>query len=139
MAGYIINEALIEPPASWLDGSLNVLRPSDDRQDLKLLVLRTPRGREPLAIAASQQIKTLSQRLSWFELLAEGDMTIGGRPAHRLRATFKDGAVELYQHRVIFESHGKLISIVVAGRREAADECDGILERALSTLELRVQ
>jgi hypothetical protein len=139
MAGYIINEALIEPPAGWLDGSLNVLRPIDDRQDLKLLVLRIPRGKEPLASAVAQQTKVLSQRLAWFDLLSEGEATVGGRPAYRMRARFKDGAVQLYQHRVTFESHGKLVSIVVAGSSEVTAECDDILERVLSSVELRAQ
>jgi hypothetical protein len=139
MAGYIMNEALIEPPAGWIDGSVNVLRPSDNRQDLKLLVLRVPRGKEPLAAAAAQQVKVLSQRLSWFEIVAEEETTIGGRPAHRMRATFKDGAVQLYQHRVMFESQAKLISLVVAGLVAAAAECDGIMERALSSVDLRAQ
>lgn len=139
MAGYIINEALIEPPEGWLDGSLNVLRPADNRQDLKLLVLRVPRGKEPLAAAVAQQVKVLAQRLAWFDLLSEEETMVAGKPAFRMRASFKDGAVQLYQHRVTFEAHGKLVSVVVAGASEATPECDGILERVLSTLELRAQ
>jgi hypothetical protein len=139
MSGYIMNEALFEPPEGWLDGSLNVLRPADDRADLKLLVLRTARGKEPLAAAVAQQKKVLAQRLGWFELLSESETTVGGRLAFEMRATFKDGAVQLYQRRVTFESGDKLVAIVAAGVVAAEVECDSILARALSTLEFRAK
>jgi hypothetical protein len=139
MADYIMNEALLQPIAGWEDGSVNVLRPSDDRQDLKIMVLRSRVGRDTLESFARQQTKTLSQRMSWFTIVADTVVTVAGQPAYELRATFKDSGHELYQRRVMFAHGGKYVSIIVAGLVQAMEECDAIADRIVGSVQLRTR
>jgi hypothetical protein len=137
MADYIINEATFEPPAGWTDGSVNVLRPADSKDEAKIVVLRSPQKGADLDAFVAYQKKDLLQRTPWFAVVSEGERTVAGGRALELRATYRDGGVELYQHRATFACGGVFVTLLVAAVARADKECDALFERVIGSVRFR--
>jgi|HubBroStandDraft_2_1064218.scaffolds.fasta_scaffold996094_1 hypothetical protein len=137
MTDYITHEAGFSFPTGWEDGTINVLRPADGKDEAKIVVLRAPRKGADLDAFVAFQRKDLVQRTPWFEPLSEGERTVAGERGLELRARYRDSGVELYQHRVTFARGGVFITLLCAAAAKADKECDALFERVVASVRFR--
>jgi hypothetical protein len=136
MPEFLTNELSLALPGAWVDRSTNVLLPVDGDSPTRVVLSRGS-GDMSLDAYAKLELKTLQQRVPWFELIDEGEREVAGVRARTLRATFRDGKIELYQHRVIFPARGKFLSLTAVAPSAERAHADRILSGILATLVFR--
>ena len=136
MAEFETNELSLAIPSTWADRTTNVLQPVDGDSPTRVLVTR---GSADVTLDAyvKLELKTLGQRLPWFTLLEEGERVVAGVRGRTVRATHRDGQMELYQHRVIFPVGKKYLSLTAIAPLAQQADADGTLAGILSTLVFR--
>ena len=136
MADFATNELSLTIPSAWIDRSTNVLQPADGDSPTKVVLSRGS-GDLDLDAYARLEVKMLSQRMPWFELIEEGERLVAGVRARTVRATFRDGKLELYQHRVIFPAGNKYLSLTAVSPSSERAHADRTLAGMLATLVFR--
>lgn len=134
MSDYTIDEACFSLPSGWHDRSLNVLGPEPSNNEFKVLVSRNDQNRRTLDDFVDGQIKEFSQRMPWFDIKSRSECMVAGIRGIEVRATFRDGIMEMYQHQVTFPVQGKFVTITAASLERVANACTGEVMRLLSTV-----
>jgi len=136
MADFATNELSLTLPSAWIDRSTNVLQPVDGDSPTRVVLSRGS-GDLSLDDYARLEIKMLAQRMPWFALIEEGERLVAGVRARTVRATFRDGKLELYQHRVIFPARNKFLSLTAVAPVAEQAHADRTLAGILATLVFR--
>jgi hypothetical protein len=136
MAEFTTNELSLAIPSAWIDRSTNVLQPVDGDSPTRVVLSRATADLG-LDEYAGLELKMLTQQIPWFTLIEEGERLVASVRARTVRATFRDGKLELYQHRVIFPARNKFLSLTAVAPSDQREHADRTLAGILATLVFR--
>lgn len=137
MSEYTIDEGNLVLPSGWFDRTLNVLAPEPNIEEFKVLVSRVEQNGRSLDDFVHGQVKDFSQRMPWFQVTARAERVVAGMRALEVRATFRDGKAEMFQHQVTLAVREKFVTITAASLRRVEAACSQEMERLLVTVRLR--
>lgn len=140
MAIYEVDEFSFEVPDGYVDRSMNLFLPREGltrARTQNLVITREPRTEETVAQQASKLLKEYAAKVPGVKILGQRDRPLGALPGREARAHATQEGQPVYQRYYFIGHYGMLLAVIATSARAQSAQCDGIVERFLSSLRLK--
>jgi hypothetical protein len=137
---YLTHEATLRVPDGWLDQSMNVFRlpGKSGAKDTSLVVTRDHNTElEDPTEYAKGFLDLAGKQFNAFKLLAQGEASIDGQPAHIIDYTWRSGGAALLRQRQAFVRNGPMLIITLTAMASEFMQHDAVWVEFLSAFKLR--
>jgi hypothetical protein len=139
MATFHTDEVSFELPEGWVDRSVNLLAPPDQRTGFTLVLSRQALGDKELGPFVAGALQRLAKEWPRFTVLGQRDRRVGPLAGREARVRWAPKGEPYYQHQVYVPYYGTALIFTATTAFRFAAQCDALLDQALAAVKFRRQ
>ena len=137
MSEYITNEALMQKPDGWIDGSTNIAQFPGSEHLIRFVIVRGMVVGRTLEQYVDAQTKELAKRMPFFEVTQTEERTAAGQRGIFVKCVSREPAGEMATYRFAFRLGDQFMQLMLMAKATGDKEAAGVFDRALATMKLR--